>query len=60
MKMYLKIMTRVLAVYLFLLPISKVGIAAPSKVNIVAGAVSLFYLIVCGIADGRTEKDADQ
>ena len=58
--MYLKIMTRVLATYLFLLPISKVGIAAPSKATIVAGMVSLFYLIVCGIADARNEKGADQ
>ena len=60
MKMYLKIMTRVLATYLFLLPISKIGIAEPSKATIVAGMVSLFYLIVCGIADGRNKKGADQ
>ena len=59
MKMYLKLMTRVLAVYLFLLPISKIGIAEPSKATIVAGAVSLFYLIVCGIADGIDKNSAD-
>ena len=59
MKMYLKLMTRVLAVYLFLLPISKIGIAEPSKPTIVAGAVSLFYLIVCGIADGIDKNSAD-
>ena len=60
MKMYLKLMTRVLAVYLFLLPISKIGIAEQSKATIVAGMVSLFYLIVCGIADGRNKKGTDQ
>jgi hypothetical protein len=59
MKMYLKIMSRVLATYLFLLPISKIGIAEPSKATIVAGMVSLFYLIVCGIADGIDKNSAD-
>lgn len=58
--LYLKIMSRILAAYLFLLPISMIGIEHPSKAIIVVGAVSLFYLIVCGIADARTEKGADQ
>lgn len=57
MKMFTKLMSRILAVYLMLLPISCIGIKAPSKVSIVAGTVSLLYLIVCYAADGRTKSD---
>ena len=58
-KVFVKLMSRILAVYLMLLPISCIGIKAPSKGAIVAGTVSLLYLIVCYAADGRKEKNAD-
>lgn len=60
MKMlYLKIMSRILAAYLFLLPISMIGIERPSKAIIVVGAVSFFYLITCSVADGNREDESD-
>lgn len=56
-KEFAKLMSRIAAVYLMLLPISCIGIKAPSKGAIAAGTVALLYLIVCYAADGRTKSD---
>lgn len=56
-KNHLRLISRAAATWMFLMPIA--GSAERSKATIVAGAVSLFYLIVCGIADGIDKNSAD-
>ena len=56
-KTFAKLMSRIAAIYLMLLPVSCIGIKAPSKGAIAAGTVALLYLIVCYAADGRTKSD---
>ena len=58
-KTYIKVMSRILAMYLMLLPISCIGIKEPSKGVIAAGGVSAIYLIICCVADGNREGESD-
>lgn len=58
-KEFAKLMSRISAIYMILLPVSCIGIKAPSKGAIVAGTVSLLYLIVCYAADGSREDTSD-
>lgn len=56
-KAYIKLMSRIAAIYLILLPISCIGIKVPSKGSIVAGVAALSYLIVCYVADREDTSD---
>ena len=58
-KTYIKLMSRILAMYLMILPISMIGIERPQKGVIAAGVVSAMYLIICCVADRNREEASD-
>lgn len=56
-KNHLRLISRAAATWMFLMPIA--GTVEWSKDVLLAATVSLFYLIICAVADGRENNDGD-